>query len=79
MSKEITEKYETILYEETEKPLTILAGRLLTLADATFNDPVQRKAFKDIIKKEIRDVIDCYQNIAFKGQQFHGVPLEVKE
>jgi hypothetical protein len=30
-----------------------LEGRLLTIADATFSDPQQRKAFKDLVRKEI--------------------------
>lgn len=30
-----------------------LEGRLLTLADATFTDPQQRKAFKDILRRTI--------------------------
>lgn len=30
-----------------------LEGRLLTIVDASFSDPIQRKAFKDLIRKEI--------------------------
>ena len=31
--------------------LSPVLGRVLTLADATFNDPQQRKAFKDVVKE----------------------------
>lgn len=30
-----------------------LKGRLLTLADASFTDPQQRKAFKDLLAQEV--------------------------
>ena len=30
-----------------------LQGRLLTIVDASFSDAVQRKAFKDLVRKEI--------------------------
>ena len=30
-----------------------LEGRLLTIVDATFGDPQQRKAFKDLVRKEL--------------------------
>lgn len=33
--------------------LRTLEGRLLTLADASFPDPQQRKAFKDILRRTI--------------------------
>lgn len=31
-----------------------LTGKLLTLCDATFTDPTQRKAFKDRVKEDLR-------------------------
>lgn len=33
--------------------ITTLEGRLLTLVDASFSDPQQRKAFKDMLRREI--------------------------
>ena len=32
-----------------------LTGRLLTLCDATFTDPTQRKAFKDMVRQHIKE------------------------
>jgi hypothetical protein len=32
-----------------------LVGRLLTLADATFTDTTQRKAFKDLIRQHVKE------------------------
>lgn len=32
-----------------------LTGRLLTLCDATFTDPIQRKAFKDMVRQHIKE------------------------
>lgn len=35
--------------------LNILLGELLTLIDASFTDPVQRKAYKDILRTSFYD------------------------
>lgn len=32
-----------------------LKGQLLTIADATFSDPEQRKAYKDLVKNTLQD------------------------
>lgn len=32
-----------------------LVGRLLTLCDATFTDPIQRKAFKDMVRQHVKE------------------------
>lgn len=40
-----------------------LTGRLLTLCDAAFTDPVQRKAFKDMVRQHIKEwVTACIIN-----------------
>ena len=48
------------VYSEAHRMLndshSCLLGRILTLADATFADPVQRKAFKDLVKQEFSDM-----------------------
>jgi len=42
-----------------------LVGRLLTLADATFTDPIQRKAFKDLLRQHVKEwVTDCIMDAA---------------
>ncbi len=33
-----------------------LLGRILTFVDASFSDPVQRKAMKDVVKQEFNDM-----------------------
>lgn len=39
------------LNKHTESIVNNLSGKVLTLADASFTDPVQRKAFKDLIRQ----------------------------
>lgn len=36
-----------------------LVGRLLTLCDATFTDPVQRKAFKDMVRQHVKEWVNA--------------------
>ena len=47
----IYENFHNRLSEEN----SYLKGKLLTLADATFSDPIQRKAFKDLLSQEIEN------------------------
>lgn len=47
-----------------------LVGRLLTLADATFTDPTQRKAFKDLIRQHIKEWV---QDIMLEAARDAGV------
>lgn len=35
-----------------------LIGRLLTLCDATFTDPIQRKAFKDMVRQHVKEWVN---------------------
>lgn len=43
----------------------ILVGRLLTLCDAIFTDPRQRKAFKDMVRQHVKEwVTSCIVNAA---------------
>lgn len=39
-----------------------LVGRLLTLCDATFTDPQQRKAFKDLVRHAIKEWVASIVN-----------------
>jgi hypothetical protein len=41
-----------------------LLGRMLTLADATFVDPIQRKAQKDMIRQHFREWLTMIENSA---------------
>lgn len=50
-----------------------LKGRLLTLVDATFQDPEQRKAFKDMVWNTLREWMDnLAQQEATPAQQTEG-------
>lgn len=42
-----------------------LQGRLLTLVDASFTDPIQRKAFKDMVANNISQTISKFQDLAW--------------
>jgi hypothetical protein len=53
----------TELYGLNWEEFDQLTGRLLTLCDATFTDPVQRKAFKDMVRQHIKEwVTACIVN-----------------
>lgn len=43
-----------------------LEGRLLTLCDATFSDPLQREAFKDLLKTQTREWYDKHTGAVYK-------------
>jgi len=42
------------LFERVEDSIKKMTGEILTLVDASFSDPEQRKAFKDCIKNRIK-------------------------
>lgn len=49
-----------------------LEGRLLTLCDATFSDPLQREAFKDLLKTQTREWYDKHTGYTYKmGKQLY--------
>ncbi len=49
-----------------------LEGRLLTLCDATFSDPLQREAFKDLLKTQTREWYDKHTGVTYKwGKQLY--------
>ena len=41
-----------------------IIGKLLTVADATFSDPIQRKAFKDVIEEKLYDHMANFRKIS---------------
>jgi hypothetical protein len=47
-----------IAYPINYEELYTLKGRLLTIVDATFQDPEQRKAFKDVLWQAMRGWMD---------------------
>lgn len=56
-----------------------LLGRLLTYIDATYSDPEQRKAHKDIVKKIVWDRVAEISERARQTVNSHKETLEVKE
>lgn len=47
----------------------LLEGRLLTVIEATFSDPVQRKAVKDLVRNSIWEIfIQLQKNILAEVQ-----------
>ena len=54
-------------YSLIEWRLNYIAGKLLTQADATFSDPIQRKAQKDLIRNLIADEFGYFSNLLSKG------------
>lgn len=58
-------------YSLVEYRLNHLAGKILTQCDATFQDPTQRKAFKDIMRGLIADEFGFYAD--------HLIPELVKK
>ena len=65
-----------ISYMGMEINLRELSGRILTIVDASFTDVIQRKAVKDLVKKEISERIRYFQDMCFQGKKGHGVVLE---
>lgn len=54
-------------YSLIEYRLNHLAGKILTQCDATFADPIQRKAFKDIVRQLVADEFGFFANHLQKG------------
>lgn len=53
-----------IAYPINYDELYNLKGRLLTLVDATFTDPAQRKAFKDMVWQTLRGWMEDVEQAA---------------
>lgn len=73
VTKEEDELYK--LYSEThlcfQQSLSHLKGKLLTLADASFADAQQRKAFKDLVSQTVDQFSyqDTRENVIFAFKQ----------
>lgn len=55
MSKSIVDKLSTVIQDEVNMNVGYLKGRILTILDASIQDPEQRKALKDLVKQEIEE------------------------
>lgn len=60
-------------YAFIEYRLNHLAGKLLTQCDASFNDPVQRKAVKDLVRTFIADEFGFFADHMQKGLIEHSL------
>lgn len=56
MSKSIVNKLSGVIQDEVNQNVDYLKGRILTILDASIQDPDQRKALKDLVKQEIDDI-----------------------
>jgi hypothetical protein len=62
-------------YYSIEYAYRELAGKILTIIDASIADKQHNKAVKDLIKREIRIEIDKWQKIYGNGRWGHSVEL----
>lgn len=59
----------TITYDQVTAMGKLLEGRLLTVIEASFSDPVQRKAVKDLVRNSIWEIfIQLQKNILAEVQ-----------
>jgi hypothetical protein len=70
--------FRIVGYYTWENTLKDLAGKTLTIIDASFTDVIQRKAVKDLIKQNFWKVIYDCQSDYFEGNAGHSVQLEDK-
>ena len=69
-----TEQDCSMAYSAIRAQFTFLEGKVLTVVDAAFSDPIQRKATKDLIKGSFREQLKHIGNLLYsKGA---GVCLE---
>lgn len=80
LEKEIRDKagkdYKVIGYYHWENTLKDLAGKTLTIIDASIQDLTQRKAMKDLIKQNFWKAIYECQRDYYDGSAGHSVNLE---
>lgn len=68
--------FRIIGYYLWENTLKDLAGKTLTIIDASFTDATQRKAVKDLIKQNFwKTIYDCQKDY-YEGNAGHSVQLE---
>lgn len=68
--------FKIIGYYVWENTLKDLAGKILTIIDASADDIVQRKAIKDLVKQNFwKAIYDCQRDY-YEGNAGHSVQLE---
>lgn len=55
----------TLTFNAINQQFSMLLGRVLTIVDAIFSDPVQRKAVKDLIKVDFQEQRNHVYNLCF--------------
>ena len=63
-------------YSYFEQELKLLAGRVLTIIDASVNDHRQNKAMKDLIKGEFYERFSALQEFYWEDTAGHSVNLD---
>lgn len=74
-SNENKDGIKEIGYYSIEYAYKHLAGKILTIIDASIGDKQQLKAIKDLIKREFFIEIDKWQNTYWNGKEGHSVTL----
>lgn len=75
MSKKMdSQDIKEVGYFRIEDSFRHLAGKILTIIDASISDKQQLKAIKDLIKKDFWIEIDKWQQYYWEGKQGHSVP-----
>ena len=62
-----------IRYERIESDIKDLAGKILTIIDASIADVQQNKAIKDLVKTDIRECLYYFQDICYRGSQGNSI------
>ena len=70
-----SEYEKAVKYPRIEDDVRDLAGRILTVIDASVPSESQNKAMKDIVKSEIRSFLLRYQNYCYDGKLGHSVSI----
>lgn len=66
----------TLAFTAINQQFSHLLGRVLTVVDAAFVDPVQRKAVKDLMRAEFKEQTNHCYNLCFTFGQEGGIVLD---
>ena len=73
---DIKDDYKEINYYYLEDKYKSLAGKVLTIIDASIPNAQQNKCVKDLIKTEFRNRIDELQKFYWNEKKGHSVKFE---
>ncbi len=73
----------TLTLEFIRMQFRAITGKMLTIADASFTDPVQRKAVKDLMRNGLNDhmqwMVEFALNEDASDTTLSGTPLKIKK